>query len=112
MLTNLFLKALRYDSKYQVLHDYPHFEELYAIHKGFMPKVHDSHHEQRMKLFQHVVHHVQYWLNEHAVQQHAHDLRQNRRSGHPRVIATTACSHPEKGAAPRQQLGKATSPCF
>lgn len=74
MLTDFFLKALRYDSKYQVLHDYPHFEELYAIHKGFMPTLQDSNHDKRMKLFQHVVHHVEYWVKEHAVQEHVNEL--------------------------------------
>lgn len=73
-LTDVFLIALRLDSKYQVLFDFPKFEELFAIHEGFMPKIFDPQHDARMKLFKQSLHHIEHWLKESALQRHEKEL--------------------------------------
>lgn len=73
-LTRIFLRALRSDAKYQVLHDFLQFENLYSIHRGLMPPLHDPAHEKRVKLFYCVIHHVQYWLKEHLMVENGENL--------------------------------------
>lgn len=73
-LTDYYLKALRQDCKYQVLFDFPKFQELYAIHEGFLPAFHDPMHAERMKLFKGSLHHIEHWLKEHDIQHHEREL--------------------------------------
>lgn len=73
-LTDRFLKALRLDGKYQVLFDFPKFRELFTIHEGFLPALHDPVHEERMKLFKHSLHHIEHWLKEHDIKHHEREV--------------------------------------
>lgn len=74
MITEVLLKAMHFDAKYQVLNDYPRFHEIYAIHEGLMEPLNDPEHIKRTKLFQSVIQHVEHWVRKHEVEQHAPEL--------------------------------------
>lgn len=74
LLTKVFLRALRMDSKYQVLHDFLQFENLYAIHRGFLPPIDEPSHEKRIKMFNQLIHRIQYWLKEHLLAENYESL--------------------------------------
>lgn len=74
MVTDVLLKAMHFDSKYQVLNDYPRFHEIYAIHEGLLPELNDSEHGKRVKLFQSIIQHVEHWVRKHESLQHVPEL--------------------------------------
>lgn len=74
ILTDTFLRALRCDIKYQILHDFPRFEELYAIHRGFLPTITNNQHIQRIRHLAQVFHHVEHWLKSHDLPEHQVEL--------------------------------------
>ena len=74
MITDVMLKAMRFDAKYQVLNDYPRFHEIYAIHEGLLPELNDDAHHKRLKLFQSVIQHVEHWVRQHEVESHVKEL--------------------------------------
>ncbi len=73
-LTDLFLKAMRLDVKYQTLFDFPKFEELYSIHEGFLPPIHDPDHKERLKLYKGSLHHIEHWLKESVLPRHEKEV--------------------------------------
>lgn len=74
LINNVLLKAFRFDSKHQVLGDYPRFHELIAIHKGLSKQLYDIDHEKRYKLFNAVIKHVEHWLKNREVDRHISEL--------------------------------------
>lgn len=73
-LRDVYLRALRLDATYHVLHDYPHFEDLLHVHQAFDGRIDDREHQERMKLFQQVIRHIQHWLKEHQVNHHTPEV--------------------------------------
>lgn len=74
MITEVLLRAMHFDAKYQVLNDYPRFHEIYSIHEGLAPEIKDAGHRKRIKLFQSVIQHVEHWIRKHEVEQHVAEL--------------------------------------
>lgn len=74
LITEILLKALHYDVKYQVLNDDSRFEELYAIHEGFTLSIEDPDHRERIRLFKSVIKHVENWLKKRQIREHAQEL--------------------------------------
>lgn len=70
LLNEIFLKAFRFDSKYQVLLDFPELEELYAIHIGCLYPAKDTFHEKRLKTFHQILNHFDHWLKKHETGEH------------------------------------------
>lgn len=74
MITEVLLRAMHFDAKYQVLNDYPRFHEIYAIHEGLLPPLNDVEHNKRLKLFQSIFQHVEHWVRKHEVESHTNEL--------------------------------------
>lgn len=74
LITEILLKALHYDIKYQVLNDDSRFEEIITIHRGLSYPIEDPEHLNRMKVFKSVIKHVENWLKKKEVREHIHEL--------------------------------------
>lgn len=72
--TKVFNEALKADRKYQVLHEYPRFKDLYLTHKAFFPILDSNSHQERVKFLVGLEKDIDRWLKENSVQEHYEEL--------------------------------------
>lgn len=74
LITEVLLRALHYDAKYQVLNNDSRFEEIITIHQNLGYPIEDPEHLNRIKVFKSVIKHVENWLKKKEIQNHIHEL--------------------------------------
>ena len=93
LVTEVLLKAMRFDAKYQVLNDYPRFHEIYSIHEGLLPAIEDPEHHNRVKLFHSIIQHVEHWVRKHEIGQHVSELEIDEAAVHERLQEVLGAIH-------------------
>lgn len=74
LVSDVLLRAMHFDAKYQVLNEDPKFHELFDIHKNLMPKLNDPSHEKRIKQFQTILKHIEHWCKKREVSEHIAEI--------------------------------------
>jgi hypothetical protein len=69
-----FSKLLRKDWKFQVVHEFNLFQELYNIHHGLVKPIEDRAHLTRMSKLTKLLNEIQQWVEKHRTQNHFHDI--------------------------------------
>lgn len=67
-------KALRFDWRYHILHRFPMFHELYAIHMGLVGSESDKLHISRMNKFRRVLTEIREWIVQRETAKHSRDI--------------------------------------
>ncbi|CCB87317.1 putative uncharacterized protein [Parachlamydia acanthamoebae UV-7] len=67
-------QALRADWQYHVLHDFPLYHQLYAIHHGIIDRSIDLVHRQRLGVFRKIMEHLEQHIKNRETQKHSMEI--------------------------------------
>ena len=74
LVGSVLIRALRFDWKYQVLAENPQFNDLVAIHLGFMRRYDDPAHERRMRKLNSMIHLIESWVKQNESFKHGQEI--------------------------------------